>query len=55
MGAEELAEVVQTVLKQLGVEKVTGKSMGTVVKAVLEAVAGKAGGKEVSEEVKKLL
>ncbi|ORY89314.1 Yqey-like protein-domain-containing protein [Leucosporidium creatinivorum] len=55
MGAEELAEAVQKVVKELGLEKVTGKEMGKVVKAVLEAVAGKAGGKEVSEAVKKLL
>lgn len=55
MGAEELAGVVQKVVNELGLQKVTGKEMGAVVKAVLAAVAGKAGGKEVSEAVKKLL
>lgn len=50
----ELDDVIRNVMKELGFEDATGKRLGQVMKAAVEAVAGKAGGKEISEAVKRV-
>ena len=52
MSASQLDEAVHKVMAELGLESV-GKEMGRVIKLVVEVVAGKAGGKEVAEAVKR--
>lgn len=53
MTAEELDEVVKSVLSELGFEDASGKRTGQVMKAVMAKLEGRAGGKDVSEAVKR--
>lgn len=54
MPESELDDVIRKVMKDLGFEDATGKRLGQVMKAAVEAVAGRAGGKEISEAVKRV-
>ncbi|KAM0753165.1 hypothetical protein T439DRAFT_378878 [Meredithblackwellia eburnea MCA 4105] len=55
MDPAELDAVVKKVVEGLGLASIGGKDSGRVIKGVMDTLAGKAGGKEVSEAVKRFV
>ncbi|KAK4056722.1 hypothetical protein OIO90_002274 [Microbotryomycetes sp. JL221] len=53
MSDSELDDMVKAVINELGLDQVTGKTMGQVIKGVMAKAAGKADGKSVAEAVKR--
>ena len=49
MSAEQIAQVIQEVLAELGIEKPVGADKGKIMKVLMPRVKGKAGGKLVNE------
>ena len=49
MSAEQIAQVIQEVLAELGIEKPVGADKGKIVKVLMPRVKGKADGKLVNE------
>lgn len=49
MGEEQIKEIIESVLKELGIETPTGADKGRIMKVLMPKVKGKADGKAVNE------
>ena len=49
MGEEQIREIIQSVLEELGIEAPTGADKGRIMKTLMPKVKGKADGKAVNE------
>ena len=55
LGEEEIKEVIQGVLTELGIDTPTGKDKGKIMKVLMPKVKGKADGKVVNQVLAELL
>jgi len=49
MGEEQIKEIIESVLEELGIETPTGADKGKIMKVLMPKVKGKADGKAVNE------